>query len=142
MENHRAEHVKVHLFDINAPGDISFKESDNFTSGDRSTVVDTVTNMSFSSTSQFGEIIETAVHEETTVIAEVNYSMIPLRSGLKEGGFTPAGEHTRRGWISKRDKSHTQVYQSNPATNMVSGPTTPSTEEGSVKPLDLRKRAR
>ncbi|KAF9608331.1 hypothetical protein IFM89_009021, partial [Coptis chinensis] len=74
-----AEHRKVHLFDINAPGDISFKESDNFTSGDRPTVVDTVTNMSFSSTSQFGEIIETAVHEETTVIAEVNYSMIPLR---------------------------------------------------------------
>ncbi|KAF9623962.1 hypothetical protein IFM89_006689 [Coptis chinensis] len=36
-----AEHRKVHLFDINAPGDISFKEFDNFTSGDRPTVVDT-----------------------------------------------------------------------------------------------------
>ncbi|KAF9614566.1 hypothetical protein IFM89_019313, partial [Coptis chinensis] len=88
MENYRAEQWEdtfifddrqVHLFDINAPGDISFKEFDNFTSGDRPTVVDTVTNMSFSSTSQFGEIIEIAVHEETTVIAEVNYSMIPLR---------------------------------------------------------------
>ncbi|KAF9593416.1 hypothetical protein IFM89_022695, partial [Coptis chinensis] len=55
-----AEHRKVHLFDMNAPGDISFKESDNFTSGDRPTVVDTG-------------------HEKTTVIAEVNYSMIPLR---------------------------------------------------------------
>ncbi|KAF9612432.1 hypothetical protein IFM89_000180 [Coptis chinensis] len=52
---------KVHLFDINTPGDITFKESDNFTSGDRPTVVDTS-------------------HEETTVIVEVNYSMIPLRS--------------------------------------------------------------
>ncbi|KAF9619787.1 hypothetical protein IFM89_009309, partial [Coptis chinensis] len=170
--------LHVHLFDINAPVDSSFKESNNFTSGDRPTVVDTgafnmsigealwelvqrarqeatdnqvffkynsplyiseiengfvnfvsilfyfvgsclwqlahqlrdssgsymifgviqhlldqedaslievlgvlmiVTNMSFSFTLQFGEIIETIGHEETTVIAEVNYSMIPLQ---------------------------------------------------------------
>ncbi|XP_031261823.1 omega-amidase, chloroplastic-like isoform X2 [Pistacia vera] len=37
----KAKHRKVHLFDIDIPGDISFKESDIFTAGDRPTMVDT-----------------------------------------------------------------------------------------------------
>ncbi|KAK3244448.1 hypothetical protein CYMTET_45937, partial [Cymbomonas tetramitiformis] len=36
-----AKHRKVHLFDINIPGKISFKESDTLTAGDQGTVVDT-----------------------------------------------------------------------------------------------------
>ncbi|PIA27716.1 hypothetical protein AQUCO_07600109v1 [Aquilegia coerulea] len=137
-----AKHRKVHLFDINMPGEISFKESDIFTAGDKPTVVDTdvghigigichdirfpelsmlyasrgvhlicypgAFNMStgealwellFVATCSparassgsyiiwghstlvgpFGEIIATAGCEETTVIAEVDYSMIQLR---------------------------------------------------------------
>lgn len=63
-------------------------------------------------------------------------------SGLKKGQFTPAGRtHTQR-LDFERDKSHTGLSIQSEATNTVSGPTTPSLEEGSVKPLDLRKRAR
>lgn len=36
-----AKHRKVHLFDINIPGKICFKESDTLTAGDQGTVVDT-----------------------------------------------------------------------------------------------------
>ncbi|KAL5728642.1 omega-amidase [Ranunculus cassubicifolius] len=36
-----AKHRKVHLFDVNMPEDISFKESDSFTAGDKPTIVDT-----------------------------------------------------------------------------------------------------
>lgn len=33
--------LQMHMFDINMPGDISFKESDTFTAGEEPTVVDT-----------------------------------------------------------------------------------------------------
>lgn len=36
-----AKHRKLHLFEINIPGDIAFKESDAFTAGQETTVVDT-----------------------------------------------------------------------------------------------------
>lgn len=36
-----ALHRKVHLFDIDIPGGITFKESDTLTGGDRLTLVDT-----------------------------------------------------------------------------------------------------
>ncbi|KAI7986880.1 hypothetical protein LOK49_LG14G02144 [Camellia lanceoleosa] len=39
--NLKAKHSKVHLFDVYIPGDISFKESDNFASGDQPTIVNT-----------------------------------------------------------------------------------------------------
>ncbi|KAG5537947.1 hypothetical protein RHGRI_025142 [Rhododendron griersonianum] len=39
--NLKAKHSKMHLFDINLPGVISFKESDTFTAGDLPTIVDT-----------------------------------------------------------------------------------------------------
>ncbi|ONI15425.1 hypothetical protein PRUPE_3G043200 [Prunus persica] len=38
----KAKHRKIHLFDIDIPGEISFKESDTFTAGDQPTIVDTV----------------------------------------------------------------------------------------------------
>lgn len=37
----KAKHRKLHLFDIDIPGDISFKESDSFAAGDELTIVDT-----------------------------------------------------------------------------------------------------
>ncbi|GAV75923.1 CN_hydrolase domain-containing protein, partial [Cephalotus follicularis] len=37
----KAKHRKLHLFDIDVPGEFSFKESDTFTAGDRPTIVDT-----------------------------------------------------------------------------------------------------
>ncbi|XP_059656093.1 omega-amidase, chloroplastic-like [Cornus florida] len=37
----KAKHRKTHLFDVDIPGDILFKESDTFTAGDKSTIVDT-----------------------------------------------------------------------------------------------------
>ncbi|XVF74341.1 hypothetical protein PTKIN_Ptkin13bG0102600 [Pterospermum kingtungense] len=37
----KAKHRKIHLFDIDTPGDISFKESDSFSAGDEPTVVET-----------------------------------------------------------------------------------------------------
>ncbi|KAK6268250.1 hypothetical protein QUC31_012410 [Theobroma cacao] len=37
----KAKHRKIHLFDIDVPGDISFKESDSFAAGDEPTIVDT-----------------------------------------------------------------------------------------------------
>ncbi|KAL5755613.1 hypothetical protein ACOSQ2_020359 [Xanthoceras sorbifolium] len=37
----KAKHRKIHLFDIDIQGDISFKESDTFTAGDKPTIVDT-----------------------------------------------------------------------------------------------------
>ncbi|KAK9923715.1 hypothetical protein M0R45_032116 [Rubus argutus] len=37
----KAKHRKIHLFDIDIPGEISFKESDTFTAGDKPTIVDT-----------------------------------------------------------------------------------------------------
>ncbi|CAB4272327.1 unnamed protein product [Prunus armeniaca] len=37
----KAKHRKIHLFDIDIPGEISFKESDTFTAGDQPTIVDT-----------------------------------------------------------------------------------------------------
>lgn len=37
-----AKHRKIHLFDVDIPGDICFKESDTFAAGERPTVVDTV----------------------------------------------------------------------------------------------------
>ena len=36
-----AKHRKVHLFDIDIPGEITFKESETLTGGDKGTVVDT-----------------------------------------------------------------------------------------------------
>ncbi|KAG6669107.1 omega-amidase, chloroplastic-like isoform X2 [Carya illinoinensis] len=36
-----AKHRKIHLFDVDIPGDITFKESDIFTGGDKPTIVDT-----------------------------------------------------------------------------------------------------
>ncbi|KAM7254443.1 hypothetical protein ACFE04_003823 [Oxalis oulophora] len=37
----KAKHRKLHLFDIDIPGEFSFKESDTFGAGDRYTIVDT-----------------------------------------------------------------------------------------------------
>ncbi|GMN36899.1 hypothetical protein TIFTF001_006395 [Ficus carica] len=37
----KARHRKLHLFDVDIPGEISFKESDSFTAGDDPTTVDT-----------------------------------------------------------------------------------------------------
>lgn len=37
----KAKHRKIHLFDIEIPGDIAFKESDFFAAGDKPTIVDT-----------------------------------------------------------------------------------------------------
>ncbi|CAH2056826.1 unnamed protein product [Thlaspi arvense] len=37
----KAKHSKLHLFDIDIPGDILFKESDTFAAGDQPTIVDT-----------------------------------------------------------------------------------------------------
>nr|POF05303.1 omega-amidase, chloroplastic [Quercus suber] len=37
----KAKHRKIHLFDIEIPGDITFKESDFFAAGDKPTIVDT-----------------------------------------------------------------------------------------------------
>jgi omega-amidase len=37
----KAKHRKVHLFDIDIPGKITFKESDVLTAGDGPTIVDT-----------------------------------------------------------------------------------------------------
>ncbi|KAM1359449.1 hypothetical protein FF2_045765 [Malus domestica] len=37
----KAKHRKIHLFDIDVPGEISFKESDFFLAGDQTTIVDT-----------------------------------------------------------------------------------------------------
>lgn len=34
-------HLQIHLFDIDVPGEISFKESDFFSAGDQTTIVDT-----------------------------------------------------------------------------------------------------
>ncbi|ERN11201.1 omega-amidase, chloroplastic-like isoform X1 [Amborella trichopoda] len=36
-----AKHRKVHLFDIDVPGDITFRESDTLTAGEKPTIVDT-----------------------------------------------------------------------------------------------------
>ncbi|KAK4481970.1 hypothetical protein RD792_012884 [Penstemon davidsonii] len=36
-----AKHRKMHMFDIDIPGDISFKESDIFSAGEEATIVDT-----------------------------------------------------------------------------------------------------
>ncbi|VAI71827.1 unnamed protein product [Triticum turgidum subsp. durum] len=38
----KAKHRKLHLFGIDIPGDITFRESDTFTAGQEPTVVDTV----------------------------------------------------------------------------------------------------
>lgn len=37
----KAKHRKLHLFDVDIPGDITFKESDTLTAGDEATIVDT-----------------------------------------------------------------------------------------------------
>ncbi|KAJ4827989.1 hypothetical protein Tsubulata_033228, partial [Turnera subulata] len=37
----KAKHRKIHLFDMDVPGDFYFKESDTFTAGDNPTIVDT-----------------------------------------------------------------------------------------------------
>ncbi|XVE88647.1 hypothetical protein DITRI_Ditri19aG0086200 [Diplodiscus trichospermus] len=37
----KAKHRKIHLFDIDVPGDISFKESDSFAAGDEPTIAET-----------------------------------------------------------------------------------------------------
>ncbi|OMP04418.1 Carbon-nitrogen hydrolase [Corchorus olitorius] len=37
----KAKHRKIHLFGIDIPGDISYKESDLFAAGDEPTIVDT-----------------------------------------------------------------------------------------------------
>ncbi|XP_021293628.1 omega-amidase, chloroplastic [Herrania umbratica] len=147
----KAKHRKIHLFDIDVPGDISFKESDSFAAGDEPTIVDTdigrigigichdmrfpelamlyrakgahiicypgafnmstgdllwelvqrtraADNQLFVATcspsrdsagcytiwghstlvSPFGEIIATSEHEETVVVAEIDYSEIQL----------------------------------------------------------------
>ncbi|XP_043721245.1 omega-amidase, chloroplastic-like [Telopea speciosissima] len=146
------KHRKMHLFDVNIPGDISFKESNTFTPGEKPTIVDTdvgrigigichdmrfpelgmlyaqrgahlicypgafnmhtgellwelaqraraADNQVFVVTCSparessgcymiwghstlsgpFGEIIATTGHEETTVIADIDYSIIQLR---------------------------------------------------------------
>lgn len=33
--------LQLHLFDVDIPGDITFKESDTLTAGDEATIVDT-----------------------------------------------------------------------------------------------------
>lgn len=38
---HTCDNVQLHLFDVDIPGDITFKESDTFTAGDEATIVDT-----------------------------------------------------------------------------------------------------
>ncbi|KAM3747225.1 hypothetical protein ACB098_05G019600 [Castanea mollissima] len=133
----KAKHRKIHLFDIEIPGDIAFKESDFFAAGDKPTIVDTDVGRigigichdirfpelaalyrakgariicypgAFNiSTGQLlwevmqrasclkllahpleilvsGEIIATSGHEETLVVAEIDYSKIELqRKGL------------------------------------------------------------
>ncbi|KAF3962588.1 hypothetical protein CMV_012910 [Castanea mollissima] len=123
----KAKHRKIHLFDIEIPGDITFKESDFFAAGDKPTIVDTgapiicypgdfnistgellwevmkraraadnqlfVASCSPSRDSSgsyaiwghstlvgpSGEIIATSGHEETVVVAEIDYSKIELQ---------------------------------------------------------------
>ncbi|KAM1113574.1 hypothetical protein ACFX2B_045679 [Malus domestica] len=118
-------HLQIHLFDIDVPGEISFKESDFFSTGDQTTIVDTEVgrigvgichdlrfpelaalykkkgvhiicnpgafNMSTGELlwelvqraravdNRSGEIIATAGHEETIVIAKIDYSKIQLQ---------------------------------------------------------------
>ncbi|KAK9149181.1 hypothetical protein Scep_007938 [Stephania cephalantha] len=84
----------LHLFDVDIPGDLYFKESDFYTPGDEPTIVDTgqlIIRYSCALLKQnlkleekdcicmFGEIIATAGTEESIVIAEIDYSMIHLR---------------------------------------------------------------
>ncbi|KAM1113573.1 hypothetical protein COP1_046489 [Malus domestica] len=117
--------LRIHLFDIDVPGEISFKESDFFSTGDQTTIVDTEVgrigvgichdlrfpelaalykkkgvhiicnpgafNMSTGELlwelvqraravdNRSGEIIATAGHEETIVIAKIDYSKIQLQ---------------------------------------------------------------
>ncbi|KAM4099820.1 hypothetical protein ACB094_05G021100 [Castanea mollissima] len=136
----KAKHRKIHLFDIEIPGDITFKESDFFAAGDKPTIVDTdlatdkqlfnadvgrigigichdicfpelavlyrakgapiicypgAFNISTGEllwevmqrarfflmviNKQSGEIIATSGHEETVVVAEIDYSKIELQ---------------------------------------------------------------
>ncbi|KAM1240877.1 hypothetical protein ACFX2I_046359 [Malus domestica] len=117
--------LRIHLFDIDVLGEISFKESDFFSTGDQTTIVDTEVgrigvgichdlrfpelaalykkkgvhiicnpgafNMSTGELlwelvqraravdNRSGQIIATAGHEETTVIAKIDYSKIQLQ---------------------------------------------------------------
>ncbi|XP_058080085.1 omega-amidase, chloroplastic-like isoform X2 [Magnolia sinica] len=148
----KAKHRKIHLFDVDIPGDITYKESDTLSAGEKPTIVDTdvgriglgichdirfpelamlyaargaqlicypgafnmstgqllwelmqraraVDNQLFVATCSpardtsadyvtwghstlvgpFGEVISTTGHEESTVIAEIDYSLIQLR---------------------------------------------------------------
>ncbi|KAF3962589.1 hypothetical protein CMV_012910 [Castanea mollissima] len=131
----KAKHRKIHLFDIEIPGDITFKESDFFAAGDKPTIVDTdvgrigigichdirFPELAVLSTGELlwevmkraraadnqlfvascspsrdssgsyaiwghstlvgpsGEIIATSGHEETVVVAEIDYSKIELQ---------------------------------------------------------------
>uniref|UniRef100_A0A0E0K9G6 CN hydrolase domain-containing protein n=1 Tax=Oryza punctata TaxID=4537 RepID=A0A0E0K9G6_ORYPU len=119
----KGKHRKIHLFDIDIPGKITFKESKTLTAGQDLTVVDTdvgrigigignvvcckraialgvaakgklfvATCAPARDTSAgyiawghstlvgpFGEVIATAEHEETTIMAEIDYSLIDQR---------------------------------------------------------------
>ncbi|KAK9142217.1 hypothetical protein Syun_011617 [Stephania yunnanensis] len=66
---------QLHLFDVDIPGELYFKESDFYMPGDEPTIVDT----GIIKLLNFGEIIATAGTEESVVIAEIDYSTIHLR---------------------------------------------------------------
>ncbi|KAK9102471.1 hypothetical protein Sjap_019725 [Stephania japonica] len=123
----RAKHRKIHLFDIDIPGKITFMESKTLTAGENPTIVDTGAHLlcypgAFNMTTgplhwellqraraadnqlyvatcspardtsasytawghstlvgPFGEVLATTEHEETIIIAEIDYSLIELR---------------------------------------------------------------
>ncbi|GJN08912.1 hypothetical protein PR202_ga26872 [Eleusine coracana subsp. coracana] len=135
----KGKHRKIHLFDIDIPGQITFKESNTLTAGQNPTIVDTGAHLlcypgAFNMTTgplhwellqraratdnqlfvatcapardtsagyvawghstlvgPFGEVIATTEHEETTIIAEIDYSLIEQRRR-----FLPL-QHQRRG---------------------------------------------
>ncbi|XP_059633193.1 omega-amidase, chloroplastic-like isoform X5 [Cornus florida] len=101
-----AKHRKIHLFDIDIPGQMTFKESKTLTAGETPTIVDTgqrivscmlqlvhlpemlVLVMWLGGTPplldrklmwQYGEVLATTEHDEAIVIAEIDYSLIDLR---------------------------------------------------------------
>ncbi|XP_035547449.1 omega-amidase, chloroplastic-like [Juglans regia] len=84
--------LQMHLFDVDIPGDITLKESDIFTAGDKPTIVDRGQQIARDSCSGYaiwgqystlvglsGEIIATSGHEENVIVAEIDYSKIELQ---------------------------------------------------------------
>ncbi|KAI9074018.1 hypothetical protein K1719_044018 [Acacia pycnantha] len=55
----KEKHHKIHLFDIDIPGKITFVESKTLTAGEAPTIVDTYINMC-----QFEEVLATTEHED------------------------------------------------------------------------------